>query len=68
MTQNTRIHNRSEYHLEDLECESCLFYKRKYKHNKTGCGNEICRFEDIRRKTAANRREKSKRRWLKCQV
>ena len=68
MTQNTRIHNRPEYHLEDLECASCQFYKHKYMHNKTGCGNEICRFDDIRRKTAANRRTKRKRRWFKCQV
>jgi len=48
MTQHTRIHDRFEYHIEDLDCECCLHYKKKRKHCITGCGEKYCRFLDIR--------------------
>ena len=70
MTENTRTTRRFQYHVEDLDCRDCLYYKRKSnrenKHNGTGCGLEICRFEDIREDTIANGRIKRERGYFRC--
>ena len=66
MTQNTRIHNRFEYHLEDLDCLYCRFYQQKNKYHKTGCGLDICRFDDIRLDAAIHGRLLRKPGWFKC--
>lgn len=64
MTEYTRISNRFKYHLEDLDCSCCLHYKRKSKNRRNGCGNEICRFEDIRLDAIDNGRIKRERGWF----
>ena len=56
MTENTRIYNRFEYHIEDINCRYCQFYVCMSKKTKTGCGKEICRFDDIRREATENGR------------
>ena len=67
MTEFTRIHDRFSYHVEDLDCHDCQFYVRMNNKTKTGCGNEICRFEDIRREAVENGRLKRPRGWFKSQ-
>jgi hypothetical protein len=67
MTQNTRILDRFEYHLEDLDCPACLYYQRKSKYRKNGCEREVCAFEDIRAEAIAHGRIKRKPGWFKCQ-
>ena len=70
MTQFTRIHDRFEYHIEDLNCSMCLFRKnkseRKNRHNNYGCGEDFCRFNDIRREALENGRLKRVRGWFSC--
>jgi len=66
MTPYTRIHNRFEYHLEDLDCPCCLFYRSEYKEQEHGCGSEACRFADIRAEAAAKGRVKRPRGWHRC--
>jgi len=58
MTENTRIHNRFEYHLEDVDCRDCLYTKRTKKGVNNGCGEQTCRFNDIRNKAIKNGRIK----------
>ena len=65
MIQNTRILNRFEYHTEDLDCAYCLYYKRRSKYRKHGCGEDICHFEGIRRIATKNGRTKRPRGWNK---
>jgi hypothetical protein len=68
MTEHTRILRRFDYHVEDLDCRDCLYFKKKSERiNKgTGCGEEACRFEDIRQEAIANGRLKRPRGWFKC--
>jgi hypothetical protein len=68
MTDNTRFHNRFEYHVEDLDCSCCLFYIRRSKFKKNGCHEETCRFEDIRQEAVKNGRIKRKPGWFRCRV
>ena len=65
MTQNTRIHGKFEYHLEDINCNDCKFYIRRTKHNKNGCQRKSCRFDDIRNEAIANDRIKRPLNWFK---
>lgn len=37
-----------EYHLEDLGCESCLYYDKVKKNKYYGCDRFVCCCEDIR--------------------
>jgi len=48
MTDNTRILDRFEYHLKDIDCRDCIYFKGKRKQQKNGCWEEFCRFSDIR--------------------
>ena len=66
MTKHTRIYDKFSYHAEDLNCKYCLHYQRKNKSNKTGCGNAVCRYEDIRQDAIANGRIKRKPGYFKC--
>ena len=61
MTQNTYIADRFEYHLEDLDCQVCLHYKRKSKKYINGCHEQICRFTDIRYEAIKSGRLKRRR-------
>ena len=61
MTDYTRIYNKFEYHLEDLECADCLHYIDK----KCGCERDECCCEDIRADAIANGRIKRERGWFK---
>ena len=69
MTEYTRFYDRFEYHTEDLDCSDCLFYKakseRENKQSNHGCGEDSCRFDDIRREAEANGRIKRPRGWFK---
>jgi len=67
MTQHSRILDRFEYHLEDLECEFCLHSMAKRKAHKNRCREESCRFEGIRRKAAINGRIKRNRGFFSMQ-
>ena len=67
MTEFTRIQNKFEYHTEDLDCRNCLYYKLKSeRENKdTGCGEKVCRFEDIRQEAEKHGRFKRPKGWFK---
>jgi len=67
MTPNTKFHDRFEYHTEDINCCDCLYLKLKSeRENKNnGCGEEICRFDDIRRDAIANGRLTRPKGWNK---
>jgi hypothetical protein len=62
MTQHTRIHDKFEYHVEDLDCDYCQFRKSKSKHHKYACREESCRFDSIRNKAIGKGRIKRKTR------
>ena len=66
MTQNTRIHDRFEYHVEDLNCYYCMYIQRVSKLYKRGCGIELCGFKDIAIDAITSGRIKRKPRWYKC--
>ena len=59
MTQNTRIQNRFEFHVEDLDCQYCLFFIGP----KRDCSLDACCCDDIRADAIANGRIKRKRGW-----
>jgi hypothetical protein len=65
MTLNTRHNEKFEYHVEDLDCLYCQYYKPENRDNKTGCGLNACRFEDIRQDAVANNRIERERGWFK---
>jgi len=67
MTEYTRVSNKFSYHVEDLDCSVCLFYKRRSKFNKHGCGLEVCRYEVIRQDALENGRINRPKGWFKCQ-
>ena len=68
MTEFTRVQRRFAYHTEDINCADCLhrILKSQRKNKDTGCGEEKCRFEDIRQEAAANGRLKRPRGYFKC--
>ena len=68
MTENTRVHDKFEYHKEDVECYSCLYYIRKSKSNKNGCQEKFCRFEDIRNEAIAKGRIKRPPGWFRVRL
>jgi len=48
MTQYTRTLNHFEYHLEDIDCENCLYLKKrnkKYKLNRNYKPQSVLRIE-----------------------
>ena len=55
MTPNTRIYNRFEYHLEDMDCSMCLYWQGK----KLGCSQKKCCCDDVRSEAVAHGRIKS---------
>jgi hypothetical protein len=61
-TQNTRVYDKFEYHLDDLDCQFCANFRNRGGH---GCGRSVCEFEDIKREAIANGRIKRKRGWNK---
>ena len=60
MGHYTKIHDKFEYHIEDLDCYDCKFYIRKSKKYKTGCHERFCRFGKIRQEALKNKRIKRK--------
>ena len=64
MTEFTRFHDRFEYHLEDTQCDACLYWEGK----KIGCTLTACCCEDIKRDAIENDRIKRKRGHFKCQA
>ena len=56
------LNEKFEYHVEDLDCLYCQYYKPENRDKKTGCGLDVCRFEDIRQDAVANNR--IERAWL----
>ena len=66
MTEYTRMLDRFEYHTEDLNCCDCIYFKLKSEreNKETGCGDESCRFDDIRRDAIANGRHSRPRGWF----
>ena len=61
MSQNTRIINKFQYYVEDMDCPLCLHYKGK----KRGCSLDICCCLEEKREALANGRIKRKRGWNK---
>jgi hypothetical protein len=50
-TQNTRVYDRFEYVLADLDCAYCVHFISNVaaKHNGgRGCGRSRCEFQDLR--------------------
>lgn len=67
MTEYTRTHDPFEYHAEDLHCVDCLHFKEECKAQEHGCGENSCRYEDIRAEATANGRIKRKAGHFKWQ-
>ena len=65
MSQYTRRHNKFEYHLEDLDCEYCLYYDKNRKNKPLGCDRSECCCGDIRADAIANGRVIRDRGWFK---
>ena len=67
MSDYTRICQPFEYHTEDLNCADCLYriLKSQRKNKDTGCGEESCRYEDIRREAVNNGRLTRPKGWFK---
>ena len=61
-TPFTRVYEKFEYHLEDMDCSLCLYYKGK----KYGCTLTACCCEDIRNDCVAHDRIKRKLRRSIC--
>jgi ParB family chromosome partitioning protein len=49
---NVRVFNKFEYHLSDLDCSLCVYWRKK-----NGCSCAICPYEDIREDCIENRRQ-----------
>jgi hypothetical protein len=60
MTQHTKIQNKFEYFIEDINCIDCLHFKRKSKKHTTGCHEKSCRYKDIRIEAFISNRIKRK--------
>ena len=60
-TSVVRTYDKFEYHLEDLSCEYCKYYRGK----KRGCSREYCCCEDEKQDAIANGRINRKRGWNK---
>jgi hypothetical protein len=48
MSGNANKYTKFEYHLEDLDCEFCLYYDKKRKNKVLGCDRADCCCGDIR--------------------
>jgi len=68
MTPYTRIHDKFEYHIEDIDCYDCLHYIRKSKKHKTGCHQKFCRYGNIRIEALKNKRTKRPPGWFKISL
>jgi hypothetical protein len=55
---NTHKFERFEYHLEDMDCLLCLFYR-----GKKGCSRAVCCCLDERADAIAHGRIKRKKGW-----
>ncbi len=55
-TEHTRILDRFEYYLEDMDCKLCRYWR-----GKKGCSRAVCCCEDERADAIANKRYKRKR-------
>jgi len=60
MSPYTRIQQKFSYHLEDVSCIDCLYYKGKIR----GCTLTACSCEDIKNDAIANSRIKRDRGWF----
>ena len=65
MSQYTKVFDRFEYHLEDIDCRVCLYYIRKTKKYINGCQEQVCRYADIRVEAIKNGRIKRRRGYIK---
>jgi hypothetical protein len=61
-TQNTRIYDKFEYFLEDIDCAYCANFLNRGGH---GCGRTKCEFQSLRDECISNGRIKRKKRWDK---
>ncbi|MDR2514428.1 MAG: hypothetical protein LBD02_04370 [Christensenellaceae bacterium] len=59
-TPNTRMLDRFEYFIEDLDCTYCANYRNR---GGNGCGRTKCEFQDIRDECIANGRIKRRKGW-----
>ena len=62
-SDNTRILDRFQYHLVDLDCKFCLHKQPKKKKGRKPCHEVTCRFEDIRQEAIAHNRIRRPRKW-----
>ena len=65
MEKTTRVHDKSQYFMEDMNCELCLHYQGKSRHRKHGCKRAVCVCEEEKYAAAANGLIKRKRGWNK---
>ena len=56
MTKFTRIHNRFNYYVEDIDCIYCKHKKRKSKYHINACREKTCRYEYLKQKAIKNNR------------
>jgi hypothetical protein len=64
-TPYTRVSNKFEHFLEDLDCVYCANYSGRSGH---GCGRTKCEFQDLRDDCIANNKIKRKRGWNRWEV
>ena len=60
-TPNTRTLDRFEYHLEDMDCKLCKYWRG----TKKGCSRAVCCCEDERAEAIAKGRIKRRKGWDK---
>jgi len=65
MSEHTRIHDKFEYHLEDLNCSYCLYGDKKTNFYRNCKKNKTCYFIDIRLEAIKNKRIKRPPGWFK---
>jgi hypothetical protein len=68
-TRFTRVFDKFEYHLEDMDdCGLCAhFVSRKTGRDNDGrsCGRSVCEFQDLKDEAVRNARIKRERGWWK---
>jgi hypothetical protein len=58
-TQNTRVFDKFEYYLEDMDCSMCHYWRGK----KKGCSRAVCCCEDERAVAVSKGRIKRRKGW-----
>ena len=65
MGKSVRKYNKFHYHMEDMSCDLCLFYRGKSRYRKHGCERVACCCLAEKADALAHGRMKRKRGWFR---